>query len=66
MPMRLKFVIDERDGTKGPDCLCVFHDDRTECMSVPESMKALSAYKKYKAENPEKSGPDIIRNLSEY
>ena len=61
----LKFVIDERDGTEGPEYLCVFHDDRTEWMSVPESMEALSAYKKYKAENPQKSGQEIIQNLSE-
>ena len=62
----LKFVIDERDGTKGAEYLCVFDDERTEWMPVPESMDALSAFKKYKAENPQKSGPETIQNLSEW
>ena len=35
-------------------------------MPVPESMDALSAFRKYKAENPPKSGPEIIQNLSEW
>ena len=35
-------------------------------MPVPERIDVLSAYKKYKAGNPEKSGPDIIQNLSEW
>ena len=62
----VKFVIDERDGTESAEYLCVFDDERTEWMPVPERMDALSACKKYKAENPEKSGPDIIQNLSEW
>ena len=53
-------AIDERDGTKGAEYLCVFDVERTECMPVPESMDALSAYRKYNAENSEKSGACII------
>ena len=62
----VNFVVDERDATKGAEYLCVCDDERTEWMPVLESTDALSSYKKYKAESPEKSGPDIIRHLSEW
>ena len=63
----MKFVIDERDGTKGTkgaEFLCVFDDKRTDARTGKHGCPLR--LQEVKAENPEKSGPDIIQNLSEW
>ena len=62
----LKFIVDERERNGALEHLCVFDDERTEWISVPENTGALAEYKKCKAANPGKKGPEIIECLKEW
>ena len=44
----------------------MFDDERSEWVDVPDSMDALTAFKKCKEENPFKTCPEIIQDLSEW
>ena len=50
--MHLRFRIDERSGTV--EHLCVFQDERIECIYVPENTGKLAEYRTCNAVNPGK------------
>ena len=61
----LKFIIDEKETSGAVEHLCVFHDERTEWIYVPENTGKLAEYRTCKAANPGKKGPEIIECLKE-
>ena len=46
--------------------LCVFQDERTECIYVPEKTGKLAEYRLCKAVNPGKKGPEFIECFKEW
>ena len=56
----LKFIIDEREASGAVEHLCVFQDERTEWIYVPENTGKLAEYKTCKAAHPGKKEHEII------
>ena len=56
----LKFITDERETSGAVEHLCVFQDERTKWIYVPENTGNLAEYRTCKAANPGKKGPEII------
>ena len=57
----------ERERESGTvEYLCVFLDERTECIYVPENTRRLAVYRTCKAVSPGKKGPEIIECFKEW
>ena len=57
--------MDLRSRTSAPNGF-TFRYERTECIYVPENTGKLAEYRKCKAANPGKKGPEIIECLKEW
>ena len=64
--MHLKFTIDEREKSGTVEHLCVFLDERIECIYAPENTGKLAGYRTCKAVNPGKKGSEIIECFKEW
>ena len=59
----LKFIINERETSGAVEHLCVFQDERTEWIYIPENTGKLAEYRTCKAPNPGKKGLEIIKRV---
>ena len=56
----LKFIIDENETSGAVAHLCVYQDERTEWVYIPENTGKLVKYRTCKAAHPGKKGHEII------
>ena len=63
--VHLEFIIDERERSGTVEHFCVFQDERTECIYVPENTEKFAEYRTRKAVNPGKKGTEIIECFKE-
>ena len=64
--VHLKFRVNKRERSGIVEHLCLFQDERTECIYVPENTAKLAEYRACTAFNPGKKGPDIIECIKEW